>query len=98
MGTSLSIRVREVSTDLCGISVERQRDGLCVRAFLPGSQVDIKPVRNLDHFVNQEIRVRILKLDQKKGNIVLSRKVVVEEELESRRKDMMESLPARELP
>jgi small subunit ribosomal protein S1 len=81
---------------LKGRVVEKVKGGLSVdigvRAFLPGSQVDLKPVRNLDHFVNQEIRVRILKLDQKKGNIVLSRKVVVEEELESIRKEVSESL------
>ena len=81
---------------LKGRVVEKVKGGLSVdigvRAFLPGSQVDLKPVRNLDHFVNQEIRVRILKLDQKKGNIVLSRKVVVEEELEFIRKEVSESL------
>lgn len=81
---------------LTGRVVEKVKGGLSVdvgvRAFLPGSQVDIKPVRNLDHFVNQEIRVRILKLDQKKGNIVLSRKAVIEEELDSRKKAVMDSL------
>lgn len=81
---------------ITGRVVEKVKGGLSVdigvRAFLPGSQVDLKPVRNLDHFMNQEIRVRILKLDEKKGNIVLSRKVVVEEELESIRKDVSDSL------
>lgn len=81
---------------LTGRVVEKVKGGLSVdiglRAFLPGSQVDIKPIRNLDHFVSQEIRVRILKLDQKKGNIVLSRKAVVEEELESRRQEVTEAL------
>jgi small subunit ribosomal protein S1 len=80
---------------LKGRVVEKVKGGLSVdigvRAFLPGSQIDIKPVRNLDHFVNQEIRVRILKFDQKKGNIVLSRKAVVEEEIVSRRKDLLDS-------
>lgn len=81
---------------LVGRVIEKVKGGLSVdigvRAFLPGSHVDLKPVRNLDHFVNQEIRCRILKLDQKKGNIVLSRKIVVEEELESRRKEVTEAL------
>jgi small subunit ribosomal protein S1 len=84
------------STVLTGRVVEKVKGGLSVdigvRAFLPGSQVDIKPIRNLDHFVNQGIRVRILKLDQKKGNIVLSRKIVVEEELESRRREVSDAL------
>ena len=81
---------------LTGRVVEKVKGGLSVdigvRAFLPGSQVDIKPVRNLDHFVNQDIRVRILKLDQKKGNIVLSRKAVVEEQLTTTRREVSESL------
>jgi small subunit ribosomal protein S1 len=81
---------------LIGRVIEKVKGGLSVdigvRAFLPGSQVDIKPIRNLDHFVNQQIRLRILKLDHKKGNIVLSRKAVVEEELETTRKDVLESL------
>ncbi len=84
---------------ITGRVVEKVKGGLSVdigvRAFLPGSQIDLKPVRNLDHFMNQEIRVRILKLDQKKGNIVLSRKVVVEEELESVRKGVGDSLQSR---
>lgn len=84
---------------LAGRVVEKVKGGLSVdigvRAFLPGSQVDVKPIRNLDHFVNQEIRVRILKLDQKKGNIVLSRKVVLEEELESRRKEVVDALESK---
>jgi small subunit ribosomal protein S1 len=81
---------------ITGRVVEKVKGGLSVdigvRSFLPGSQVDVKPIRNLDHFVNQQIRVRILKLDHKKGNIVLSRKAVVEEELETVRKDVHESL------
>lgn len=81
---------------LTGRVLEKVKGGLSVdigvRAFLPGSQVDIKPVRNLDHFVNQQVRVRILKLDQKKGNIVLSRKIVVEQELDQRRKEVTEAL------
>lgn len=89
-------RVYHENSVMTGRVVEKVKGGLSVdigvRAFLPGSQVDIKPVRNLDHFVNQEIRVRILKLDQKKGNIVLSRKAVIEEELDSRKKELMESL------
>ncbi|HSE42252.1 MAG TPA: 30S ribosomal protein S1 [Acidobacteriota bacterium] len=89
-------RAFKESQVLTGRVVEKVKGGLSVdigvRAFLPGSQVDIKPIRNLDHFVNQSIRVRILKLDQKKGNIVLSRKIVVEEELESRRREVSDAL------
>ncbi|MFN0111277.1 MAG: 30S ribosomal protein S1 [Blastocatellia bacterium] len=50
-----------------------------IQAFLPGSQVDVRPVRNLDSFRNKEIEVRVIKVNKKRGNIVLSRKVVLEE-------------------
>jgi small subunit ribosomal protein S1 len=43
-----------------------------VKAFLPGSQVDSKPVRNLDAYKGQEIEVRIVKLNKKRGNVVVS--------------------------
>ena len=52
-----------------------------IQAFLPGSQVDVRPVRNLDSFRNKEIEVRVLKVNKKRGNIVLSRKVVLEESI-----------------
>ncbi|MBP6821138.1 MAG: 30S ribosomal protein S1 [Acidobacteria bacterium] len=54
-----------------------------IQAFLPGSQVDVRPVRNLDSFRNKEIEVRVIKVNKKRGNIVLSRKVVLEESINS---------------
>lgn len=50
-----------------------------IQAFLPGSQVDVRPVRNLDSYRNKEIEVRVIKVNKKRGNIVLSRKAVLEE-------------------
>jgi small subunit ribosomal protein S1 len=50
-----------------------------VPAFLPGSQVDTRPVRNLEAFKDQEIDVRVIKLNRKRGNVVVSRKAVLEE-------------------
>lgn len=68
---------------------ERIKGGLAVdigvRAFLPGSQVDIKPVRDLDALKGQEISCKIIKLNKKRGNIVVSRKAVLEEENSSRK-------------
>src|SRR5205823_8374132 len=67
-----------------GRVIERIKGGLAVdigvRAFLPGSQIDIRPVRNLDALRGQELRVRVIKVNKKRGNIVLSRKVLLEEE------------------
>jgi small subunit ribosomal protein S1 len=50
-----------------------------VSAFLPGSQVDVRPIRNLESFINREIEVRVIKLNRKRGNVVVSRKAVLEE-------------------
>ena len=67
-----------------GRVVERIKGGLAVdigvRAFLPGSQIDVRPVRNLDALKGQELRMRVIKVNKKRGNIVLSRKVLLEEE------------------
>ena len=63
-----------------------------VRAFLPGSQVDLRPVRNLDSLRGQELRMRVIKVNKKRGNIVLSRKAVLEEENAERKRDTLETL------
>jgi small subunit ribosomal protein S1 len=68
-----------------GRVIERIKGGLRVdvdgiAAFLPGSQVDIRPVRNLDSLRNQEIEAKVIKLNRKRSNVVLSRKAVLEEE------------------
>ena len=63
-----------------------------VQAFLPGSQVDVRPVRNLDSFRNKDIDVRVLKVNKKRGNIVLSRKVLLEEEINSRKTETLKTL------
>src|SRR5207247_1669480 len=69
-----------------GRVIERIKGGLAVdigvRAFLPGSQIDIRPIRNLDSLRGEELRMKVIKVNKRRGNIVLSRKVVLEEELE----------------
>ena len=72
-------------TSIKGRITERIKGGLRVDidgipAFLPGSQIDIRPVRNLDTFRNQIIEARVIKLNRKRSNVVLSRKAVLEEE------------------
>ena len=54
-----------------------------VSAFLPGSQVDIRPVRNLDKLLGATLKFKIIKLNKRRGNIVLSRRVLLEEERDS---------------
>ncbi|HEY8054657.1 MAG TPA: 30S ribosomal protein S1 [Terriglobales bacterium] len=84
------------ATIMQGRVTERIKGGLAcdigVKAFLPGSQLDVRPVRNLDVFLGQEVRVRIIKLNKKRGNIVVSRKSVLQEEIESRRSQTLETL------
>ncbi|MGE0103460.1 MAG: 30S ribosomal protein S1 [Blastocatellales bacterium] len=63
-----------------------------IQAFLPGSQVDVRPVRNLDSFRNKDIEVRVLKVNKKRGNIVLSRKVVIEEHINDRKVETLKNL------
>ena len=79
-----------------GHVIERIKGGLAVdigvRAFLPGSQVDVRPVRNLDSLKGQELRMRVIKVNKKRGNIVLSRKVLIEEENTEKKKDTLANL------
>ena len=79
-----------------GRVIERIKGGLAVdigvRAFLPGSQVDVRPVRNLESLKGQELRMRVIKVNKKRGNIVLSRKVVLEEELSDRKGKTLDAL------
>src|SRR5262244_2649188 len=51
-----------------------------VKAFLPGSQVDLRPVRNLDAFISKTFKFKVIKFNKKRGNIVLSRRVLLEKE------------------
>jgi small subunit ribosomal protein S1 len=78
-------RAHQSHETILGRVVDRIKGGLKVdlggvSAFLPGSQVDVRPVRNLEAFKNQEIEVRVIKLNRKRGNVVVSRKAVMEEE------------------
>jgi len=83
-------------TPIAGKVLERIKGGLAVdigvRAFLPGSQADVKPVRNLDEFKGQTIQVKVIKLNKKRGNIVVSRKLVLDEENAARKEKTLNAL------
>jgi small subunit ribosomal protein S1 len=83
-------------TPVIGTVVGRVKGGLTVdigmKAFLPGSQLEIRPVRNLDGYLGQQIEVRVIKLNKKRGNVVVSRKELLEEEQNSKRSATMEHL------
>ncbi len=63
-----------------------------VEAFLPGSQIDVKPVNSIDDFVGKVIPVRVIKLNWKRKNIVVSRRVILEEEKEEEKKKFFEAV------
>ena len=76
-------------TNLKGKVMERIKGGLVVdigvRAFLPASQIELRPVHDLEGWNNREIEVRILKLNRKRGNIVVSHRAILEEEQKAKR-------------
>ncbi len=83
-----SIKVRVIDRIKGGLTV----DIMGARAFLPGSQVDTRPIRNLDSLKGHDIEVRVIKVNKKRGNIVVSRKQLLEEEIASKREKTLEQL------
>ena len=84
-------------TPIKGRITERIKGGLRVdidgiAAFLPGSQVDTRPVRNLDSLRNQEIEAKVIKLNRKRSNVVLSRKAVLEEQNEGKKGETLNQI------
>jgi small subunit ribosomal protein S1 len=79
-----------------GIIMARVKGGLSVdigvKAFLPGSQVDLRPVRNLDKLIGNKLAFKIIKFNKKRGNIVLSRRVLLERDREKLRATTLENL------
>jgi small subunit ribosomal protein S1 len=81
---------------LSGRVLGRVKGGLAVdvgiKAFMPGSQADPRPLHNLDALIGQDIPVRVVKLNRRRGNVVVSRKAVVEEEIHERKAATLEHL------
>src|SRR6478672_7803519 len=63
-----------------------------VKAFLPGSQVDLRPIRNLDKLIGQTYQFKVIKFNKKRGNIVLSRRVLLEKERDEQKTKTLETL------
>jgi small subunit ribosomal protein S1 len=63
-----------------------------VRAFLPGSLVDVRPVRDTSYLENKPLEFKVIKLDQKRNNVVVSRRAVVEQEFSAERSALMDNL------
>jgi small subunit ribosomal protein S1 len=83
-------------TPVKGLVVSRVKGGLTVdigiKAFLPGSQIEVRPVRNLDGYIGTEIEVRVIKLNKKRGNVVISRKEILEEEQNAKKSVTLSTL------
>jgi small subunit ribosomal protein S1 len=83
-------------TPVTGIVIGRVKGGLTIdigiKAFLPGSQLEVRPVRNLDTYLGQPIEVRVIKLNKKRGNVVVSRKEILEEKQTAKRSETLSGL------
>ncbi len=83
-------------TPVKGMVLSRVKGGLTVdigiKAFLPGSQVEVRPVRNLDGYIGTEIEVRVIKLNKKRGNVVISRKELLEEDQNAKKSVTLSTL------
>ena len=79
-----------------GTVIAKVKGGLAVdigvKSFLPGSQIDTKPIKNLDKFLGKKLKFKIIKFNKKRGNIVLSRRAVVAQERELQRAETLANL------
>ncbi len=79
-----------------GVVVAKAKGGLTVdiglKAFLPGSQIDLRPVRNLEKLIGDRFEMKIIKMNKKRGNIVLSRRILLEEERQQAREGTLQKM------
>lgn len=89
-------KIHEADGTIDGVIINRVKGGFSVdigvQAFLPGSQADLRPIRNLDEMVGQTFAFKILKYNQKRSNIVLSRRIILENERKSERAATLASI------
>ncbi|MBN2809637.1 MAG: 30S ribosomal protein S1 [Deltaproteobacteria bacterium] len=89
-------RIADEDQTIEGVITSKVKGGLSVdigvAAFLPGSQIDLKPVRNLDKLIGERYKFRILKHNQKRNNVVISRRAVLEESRELMKEQLLDKL------
>lgn len=83
----VAVEGRVLSKVKGGLSVD-----IGIKAFLPGSQIDLRPAKNLDKYVGKTYNFKIVKLNKKRGNVVLSRKLLLEKERESMKAETLANL------
>ena len=89
--------VQEKNGVITGCILRRIKGGYTVdlggvEAFLPGSHVDLRPVPDMDALVNQEYGFRVLKINRRRSNVIVSRRVLLEEERDSKRSELLQTL------
>jgi len=91
-------RIHNEDVTIKGLITARVKGGLSVdigvNAFLPGSQVDSRPIKNLESLVNQTFDFKILKYNKRRGNVVLSRRAILEVEREAQKQETLSALAA----
>ena len=84
-----------------GTIIAKAKGGLTVdiglKAFLPGSQIDLRPIRNLEKLIGEVFQMRIIKMNKKRGNIVLSRRALLEEKRQNSRTETLQQLEENSL-
>ena len=84
-----------------GMVVAKAKGGLTVdiglKAFLPGSQIDLRPIRNLEKLIGENFEMKIIKMNKKRGNIVCSRRVILEDKRKQAREDTLSKMQENNL-
>jgi small subunit ribosomal protein S1 len=90
------VKVYEADEIIEGSVVAKAKGGLTVdiglKAFLPGSQIDLRPIRNLERLIGEVFKMKIIKMNKKRGNIVLSRRILLEEQRKQLREGTLEQM------
>ncbi len=91
------VKVHENDEIVEGLVKTRTKGGLVVEvlgldAFLPGSQIDIKPIRDYDIYVNRTMQFKVVKLNHQFKNVVVSHKVLIEDDIEAQKSDILKKL------
>jgi small subunit ribosomal protein S1 len=95
------VKMHEADEVVEGTVIAKAKGGLTVdiglKAFLPGSQIDLRSIRNLEKLIGEKFQMRIIKMNKKRGNIVLSRRVLLEEQRKQHRSETLQKLEAGNL-
>ncbi len=90
------VKVYEADEIIEGSVVAKAKGGLTVdiglKAFLPGSQIDLRPIRNLERLIGETFKMKIIKMNKKRGNIVLSRRILLEEQRKQLREGTLDQM------